>query len=228
MSKTFEDRLQRRLNSLREIDLFRELPDYKSGVGRTVEQEGETYVNFSSNDYLGLSTHGEVIEAQNEASKEYGAGSGGSRLISGNHELYGQLEGNIAEWKQTEAALVLGSGYLTNLGVIPAVTTGRDLIVCDELSHRCIVEATQLSEAESRQFTHNNVAKLRELLADCRATYDGCMIIVEGIYSMDGDRAPLKEILEVAGEMDCWVLVDEAHSSGVWGEGGAGLTPEYS
>lgn len=227
MSSTLGDRLQSKLDSLRKLDLERRLPEVTSPQGRMITVDGESYVNYSSNDYLGLATSYDVTQTTESVLERYGLGSGGSRLISGEHPLFERLEDFLADWKRTESALSFGSGYLTSLGVIRSITTGRDLILYDELSHRCLLEGIELSDAESCEYTHNDVDELRQRLETNRDDYDATLIVTEGIFSMDGDRARLEEITEVSDRYDAWLMVDEAHSAGVWGPDGAGLTPDY-
>lgn len=224
MSESLGNRLERELDKLDNLNLRRHLPEVTSPQERTLQVEGRQYVNFSSNDYLGLSSSQEVVQTAQAVLERYGLGSGGSRLICGEHPLFGRLEEFIADWKQTESALTFGSGYLTSLGVIRAVTTGRDLVLYDELSHRCLLEGIELSEADSRSFDHNDPEDLEGLLDELRSEYDAVLIVTEGLFSMDGDRAPLEDLSDLSVEYDAWLMVDEAHSTGVIGEEGAGLT----
>lgn len=224
MSEGFDDRLERELRSLDKLDLRRTLPGVTSPQERTITVGGDQYVNFSSNDYLGLATDQEVVQAAQAVLERYGLGSGGSRLVCGEHPLFERLEEFLADWKQTEAALSFGSGYLTSLGVLRAVLSGRDLVLYDNLSHRCLLEGIELSEAEASSFDHNDTGDLERQLQRHRSDHDAVLIVTEGLFSMDGDRAPLQELSDLADAYDCWLMVDEAHSSGVLGENGAGLT----
>lgn len=221
----FGERLSNKLENLEQLGLKRQLPGPVHRLGRVCELNETSYLNFSSNDYLALASDERVVQKSREAVEEFGAGAGGSRLICGDHPLYQQLEDELAEWKGRESALVFGSGYLTNFGVIRAVTTGRDLVLYDELAHRCLIEGARLSDADAKPFEHNNIDQLGDLLEADRDHYDAVLVLTEGIFSMDGDRAPLEEIQTVCRDHDAWMLVDEAHSAGVWGEKGAGLTP---
>jgi len=226
MSESFRQRLETKLTTLRSLDLKRTLPGPVDKLGRSCRLNGTEYLNFSSNDYLGLADEFEVKNAAEAVMNQYGAGAGGSRLICGDHPVYAQLERELAEWKQRNSALVFGSGYLTSLGVIRAVTSGRDLIIHDELAHRCLIDGARLSEASVKSYQHNSIRHLRRLLEEARSSYDAVLVLTEGIFSMDGDRAPLQDTVDVCREFDAWLLVDEAHSAGVWGREGAGLTPE--
>lgn len=224
LTESFNDRLDATLHTLEDLDLFRSLPTQTGSAGRFISIDDTRMINFSSNDYLGLASDQNVVETAQAVLERYGLGSGGSRLVSGNHPLYTRLEDTLADWKGRESAVVFGSGYLTSIGVIRALMTGRDLILYDSLSHRCLIEGTRLSNAEHKSFPHSNLNKLRDTLETKRGDYDNVLIVVEGIYSMDGDRCPLDDLLTISSENDAWVLVDEAHSAGVWGPDGAGLT----
>lgn len=227
MSDRLDDRLERKLSSLEDLDLRRTLPNVSSPQQRTITVDDDQYLNFSSNDYLGMATDYEVSQTAHAVLERYGIGSGGSRLVCGEHPLFERLEKFLADWKGTEAALSFGSGYLTSLGVVRAVTTGRDVIFYDELSHRCLLEAVELSDAAGMEFSHNNLEELDDLLAEHRDEYDAALVVTEGIFSMDGDRAPVGDLASLTGDRDAWLMVDEAHSSGVWGPEGAGLTVEH-
>ena len=185
---------------------------------RTVAPSGGL-LNFCSNDYLGLSQDLRLKEAAAEAAREFGAGAGASRLVTGNHPLFDALERKLAVLKGTEAALVFGSGYLANVGTIPVFAGEGDLIVADELSHACMLSGAKLSGAAVVLFRHNDVAHLRELLAAQRPAARHCLILTEGVFSMDGDLAPLPEIVAAARAHDAWLMTDDAHGLGVIGEG---------
>lgn len=176
---------------------------------RRGEQE---LVSFSSNDYLGLSQHPEAVAAANLATSSYGTGAGASRLVTGNHPLYRQLETALAKWKGEEAACVFGSGYLTNLGVIGALMGKEDIILADKLSHACLLDGALLSGATVRRFVHNDVDSCRKLLKEKRNNYGNCLLVTEAVFSMDGDLAPLAALAALAAEYDAWLLVDEAHA----------------
>jgi 8-amino-7-oxononanoate synthase len=224
VTDSLDQRLENKLDSLKNLNLQRSLPPVSTPQQRTITVNGESYINFSSNDYLGLATASDVTQMAASVLEQYGLGSGGSRLICGEHPLFERLETLLAEWKGTEAALSFGSGYLTSLGVIRSVMNSRDAIFYDELSHRCLLEGIQLSGSESFEFDHNNPDDLKRLLDEHRTDYDGALIVTEGLFSMDGDRAPIERLGKVSENHDAWFLVDEAHSAGVWGPDGAGLT----
>jgi 8-amino-7-oxononanoate synthase len=193
-----------------------------------VERAGRRMISFSCNDYLGLSHHPAVKGAAVAAIGLYGAGAGASRLVTGDHPLYGRLEARLAEFKGTEAACVFGSGYLANTGIIPTFVGPGDLVVVDELAHACIWAGARLSGAEVLAFRHNDVADLAAKLTQARGAAGRTLVATDGVFSMDGDIAPLDAIGHAAREHDAWLLVDDAHGFGVLG-GGAGtahLFPE--
>jgi 8-amino-7-oxononanoate synthase len=187
--------------------------------GVMVERGGRQLVSFSCNDYLGLSGHPALAEAAREAIEKYGVGAGASRLVTGNHPFYGALEERLARLKGTAAACVFGSGYLANTGIIPALVGDGDLVAIDELAHACLYAGARLSGATVVRFPHNDVARLRALLADRRARHAKAMILTDGVFSMDGDLAPLVELGRLAGDYDAWLMADDAHGIGVVGNG---------
>jgi 8-amino-7-oxononanoate synthase len=187
--------------------------------GLWIEREGRRLLSFSCNDYLNLSHHPAVKDAAMAALARYGAGSGASRLVTGNHPLLGELEARLARLKRTGAACVFGSGYLANLGVIPALMGSNDLILIDELAHACLYAGTQLSPARTLTFRHNDVSHAGELLEANRAGYRRAMLLTDGVFSMDGDRAPLRELAALCGSFDVWLMCDDAHGMGVIGAG---------
>jgi 8-amino-7-oxononanoate synthase len=209
---------QRKIARLASASLMRELRVVDTGERHRVRAR-ESCVNFCSNDYLGLAQDGRLIAAAVGAAREFGAGAGASRLVTGNHSLYQTLEAKIAALKGTEAALVFGSGYLANLGTVPALVSEGDLVLADELSHACTISGARLSGATVLLFGHNDVAALRALLAEHRGTARHCLVLTEGVFSMDGDLAPLSEIMSTAHAHDAWVMTDDAHGLGVVGEG---------
>jgi 8-amino-7-oxononanoate synthase len=180
---------------------------------------GAELVSFSCNDYLGLSHHPEVVAASIEATRRYGAGAGSARLVNGNHPLYAELERKLAELKGTEDAVVFGSGYLTNIGVIPALVGRADLILMDELCHSCLLAGASLSGSRVLEFRHNDTAHLSELLGSERDKHRHCLVLTDGVFSMEGDLAPLTELAGLAKQNDAWLMTDDAHGLGVVGGG---------
>ena len=206
---------QEKLDDLQRRHLRRALAETVREDGIWVEREGRRLLSFSCNDYLNLTQHPAIKQAAKAAIETYGAGSGASRLVTGNHPLYAQLEARLARIKQTEAAVVFGSGYLANAGIIP-VLIGRDgLVLADELSHACLFAGAQLSHGTVITFRHNDVGHARELLERHRAGHDQALIVTDGVFSMDGDLAPLAELLALTNEHDAWLMSDDAHGLGV-------------
>src|SRR5580704_927933 len=184
-----------------------------------VERGGRPLISFSCNDYLGLSAHPALAQAARDALQKNGVGAGASRLVTGNHPLYDALEERLARLKGTAAACVFGSGYLANTGIVPALVGGGDLVAIDELAHACLFAGARLSGAAVVPYPHNDVDGLRALLADRRASHAKAMILTDGVFSMDGDLAPLVELGRLAGDYDAWLMADDAHGIGVVGNG---------
>lgn len=187
------------------------LPSFRHD-GVFVVRGGNELVSFSCNDYLGLSSYPRVINAASEALKKYGTGAGASRLVTGDCPLYNELESLLAEYNGTQTSVVFGSGYLANIGTIPALMGKNDLIIADKLAHACIIDGGKLSGATILRFAHNNMAHLRMLLEANRAEYQNCLIITETVFSMDGDVAQLAELSVLAKEFNAWLMTDGAHS----------------
>ncbi len=186
-----------------------------------IEIAGTTYINLASNDYLGLSTHPKVAAAASGAALRYGAGSGASRLVSGNLELYAQLENRLAKVKGTEAALVFPSGYHANLGLISALAGPGDTIVMDRLAHASLVDAARLSRARIKVFPHNDAEALDGILA--RTPSEKKIVLAESVYSMDGNLAPARALAEVCEKHQALLILDDAHGFGVIGTTGRGV-----
>ncbi|MCJ2137975.1 8-amino-7-oxononanoate synthase [Methylobacterium sp. J-026] len=208
-----------KLAALEVGSLRRRLVPTERGSGASAARGGRALVSFSCNDYLGLSHHPRVIAAAQDAAARYGAGAGGSRLVTGDHPYLGALEDGLARHKGTAAALVFGSGYLANLGITPALAGRGDLVVLDELSHACMWAGARLSGARVLTFRHNDPGDLAATLAAHRAEVGRALILTERVFSMDGDRAPLGDLLAVAEDFDAWTLVDDAHGIGVVEDG---------
>jgi 8-amino-7-oxononanoate synthase len=188
---------------------------------------GKEVINFASNDYLGLAGDERLIQGAITAVEKLGTGSTGSRLLSGHRELHRELEESIASWKQTEDAVVFSSGYLANLGAIAALVGKRDLILSDEYNHSSLKNGAILSGAELISYPHCHVAGLRNLLSQYRQNYRRCLIITDSVFSMDGDLCPLPELLNLADDFSCMLLIDEAHSTAVLGKTGAGCMEHF-
>lgn len=210
---------QDKLDDLKRRHLYRALNETVREDGIWIERNGRKLLSFSCNDYLNLTQHPAVKQAAISAIEEYGAGSGASRLVTGNHPLYAKLESRLARFKRAEAACVFGSGYLANAGIIPVLVGRNGLVVVDELSHACIYTGAHLSRGTVITFRHNDVTHARELLATHRGSYNHAMIVTDGVFSMDGDLAPLPELVALAEDYDTWVMSDDAHGLGVVGGG---------
>lgn len=199
--------------------LRRVLTDTARSAGSRARRAGRELTSFCCNDYLDLTQHPKVKAAAAAALEEFGAGSGASRLVTGNHPLNAALEDRLARIKGSEAACVFGSGYLANIGVPPVVCGEGDLILIDELAHASMHAGAKLSDAETVRFPHNDLKFCRALLRDKRARHGHCLVMTEGVFSMDGDRAPLRALADLAREFDAWLLCDDAHGLGVLGGG---------
>ena len=212
--------LESQCEDLRAQGLWRDLRLLEDVKGPIVHVDNQELINFSSNDYLGLATSTELMEAFKEGVSLYGAGSGASRLVSGTQRPHLQLEEALADFKQTQAALTFSSGYAVALGTIPALMGAADTIILDKLCHACLVDAARLSGATIRVFPHNHVDKLERLLATAKGRV---LVVTEAIFSMDGDACALAEIVALKERYGAWLLLDEAHSVGVLGPQGRGL-----
>ena len=213
------------LEALRKRALDRHLREISSAQGPEVVIAGRHFINFSSNDYLGLANDPRLREAAASAIDEFGVGAGASRLISGTQSPHLRLERALAKWKATEAALCFSSGYSTALGTIPALVTKNDVVLLDKLCHASLIDGAKLSGAILRVFPHNHVGKLESHLEWARREHPGTrvLIITESVFSMDGDRAPLRELVELKKRFDASLMLDEAHAVGVIGPNGRGL-----
>ena len=217
---------ERRLNELAAQHLTRDLTPILPGVGPMVEVAGRQILLLASNDYLGLASHPEVIQASIEATQRFGAGAGASRLVSGSLPPHQDLESALAQFKGTEAALTFSSGYLANIGTIPALI-GRDgLILADRLCHASLIDGCRLSTADFRIYRHNDVSHLQSLLAKRRKARH-TLIVTDGLFSMDGDLAPLPELSRLAQDYEADLYIDDAHGTGVMGPQGRGTAEHF-
>jgi hypothetical protein len=208
-----------KLASLRRRNLLRETVETERGTNAFVARSQTRLLSFACNDYLGLSQHPEVIAASISATQRLGVGAGASRLISGSHPEYAPLESLLARLKGTEDAVVFGSGYLANIGIVTAIAGARDFICVDEYAHSCLLSGAALSRATVRVFGHNDVVALSATLQKERSRFRHCLVLTEGVFSMDGDRAPLAALAAVCERFDSWLLCDDAHGLGVIGAG---------
>lgn len=208
------------LEGLRRAGLLRQTRRVDGAVGTTVTMDGEEKLLFCSNDYLGLANNSEVKEAAIDATRRFGVGAGASRLISGTTALHEELEERIKRFKGAEAVLLFNSGYCANMGVITALTSRDTDIFSDRLNHASIVDASLLSRAKLRRYPHCDVTALEGFLKASKATRK--LIITEGVFSMDGDVAPLSEIIGLLEPYDAYLYLDEAHATGALGPTGRG------
>lgn len=203
--------------------LRRRLTDLRREDGIWVTRGGRRLLSFSCNDYLNLTQHPAVKEAAIAAIRTYGVGAGASRLVTGNHPLFAELEGRLARLKGTEAACVFGAGYLANIGIISTFAGKTDLVLVDEFAHSCIWAGAEMSGAAVAAFKHNDIDHARAILETQRVKHRHALIATDGVFSMDGDLAPLPALAKLAEEYDAWLLSDDAHGVGVVG-GGRGST----
>jgi glycine C-acetyltransferase len=227
--------LDEELAALRERNLFRPLKVMSSAQGPIVSIDDRRLISLSSNDYLGLTHHPRMKQAAFDAVEQYGAGSGAVRTIAGTMTLHEELERDLAAFKHTEAVLTFQSGFTANTGVIPTITGETDLIVSDELNHASIIDGMRLSKAPRKIFRHADVAHLREVLEEATtkgrdgagAPYRLILVVTDGVFSMDGDIAPLPGIVDAAEAFGAAVMIDDAHASGVLGEAGRGTVNHF-
>jgi len=223
------------LEKIKGQGLLRSLRTVSSAQGPEIEIDGRRVLNFCSNNYLGLADEPRVVEAAVEAARNFGAGSGAARLISGNNTLYDELEAELARWKGTESALVFNSGYHANIGAIPALAGEGGAIFSDELNHASLIDGCRLSKAETVVYRHNDLNHLEDLLKSTPLpTLSPVMgervaggrvrvIVTEAVFSMEGDVSPLDGLLALAQKYDALIYLDEAHAVGVFGKDGEGL-----
>jgi glycine C-acetyltransferase len=225
--------LAREIDELRQNELYRPLRIMTGPQAVHTVVEGRPVISLSSNNYLGLTTHPRLVEAAAKAVRDLGVGTGAVRTIAGATELIEELEVRLATFKHVEAVLTLQSGLTANSGTIPAITTERDLIVSDELNHASIIDGVRLSKAGRAVFPHRDVDGLETVLRDARAKggakgpYEHILVITDGVFSMDGDIAPLAGICDVAERYEAAVMVDDAHASGVLGRNGRGTVDHF-
>jgi 8-amino-7-oxononanoate synthase len=214
--------MSKELEALKDRGLYRHLRRVEGDQGPTLLLDGREVINFSSNNYLGLANHPALCAAAKDAIDRYGCGSGASRLISGNMTLHEELEAKLAELKGTEAALVFNSGFQANVGVISTLVGHDDAVFSDALNHASIIDGCRLSRAQVYVYGHADLQQLEDCLKQASACHRK-LIVTETLFSMDGDEAPLEEIVELAEKYDALLMVDEAHATGVYGPDGAGI-----
>ncbi|MBJ27143.1 MAG: 8-amino-7-oxononanoate synthase [Alphaproteobacteria bacterium] len=217
--KSLDKHVQLKLSTLESKKLLRKLTETNRSTSGITIRDNKKLISFACNDYLGLSQNPDVIRAIKETSNKYGAGAGASRLVTGNNVLYKKLENQLADLKGTERACVFGSGYLANLGIIPSLVGPKDLIVTDQLSHACIFAGADLAESKILTFQHNDINNLEGILKRERSLHQHVMVVTDGVFSMDGDLAPIPELSKLCKKYDAWLMTDDAHGIGVLGNG---------
>ena len=221
------DYLDSELNELRERGLFR-WPRMLEGAQEPLARyDGHEVINLASNNYLGLANHARLKAAARRAIDELGVGSGAVRTIAGNMAIHRELEDELARFKHTEATLLYQSGFTANAGTVAALLGKEDIIVSDELNHASIIDGARLSGAEKKIYPHKDIAAARALLAESRSARR-LLLITDGVFSMDGDIAPLPDLLTVAEEFGAIMMVDDAHASGVLGQAGRGTVDHFN
>ena len=235
MNQNLESQLNEELDELKRNDLNRTVDDLRFiSSTKAIDSEGKEFIVFGTNNYLGLTHHPDVIKAAQEASI-YGTGSTGSRLTTGASFEARELENNISEFKNVESTLIFNTGYMTNLGVIYALTKENDVIFSDQLNHASIIDGTRISKAKVRVYKHKDTEDLERLIKteleespkNNEANNSNFFIISDGVFSMDGDIAPLPELVEIADEYNCTLIIDDAHATGVIGKTGKGTVEYY-
>lgn len=218
--------IKQELAQLREHNLFRQLRRIDGAQSARTMIDGKPVLLLASNSYLGLTTHPELKAAAIDAVARYGTGAGGSRLTTGNFSLHEELEATIADFKETEAALVFNTGYMANLGVISALVGPEDVVFSDQYNHASIIDGCRLAKTRTAVYKHNDMEHLSHLLHEHRSVRRK-LIVTDGVFSMDGDIAPLDQIVEIAEQHAAMVMVDDAHATGVLGSMGGGTTQHF-
>lgn len=226
MSDTFDQYLHGELKTIDEAGLLRSLRRIETPQQVDVHSGDRKLINFSSNDYLGLAAHDSLRVAAQAGVETLGAGAGSARLISGSQTIAHELEAALATFKQTEAALSFSSGYAAALGAVPALIGQGDVVIIDKLVHACLVDAVRLSGAKLRVFKHNDLADLEDILQWSSGRDGNTLIITESVFSMDGDLAPVRDLVQLKNRYGAWLMLDEAHATGLYGEGRRGIAEE--
>ncbi|MDU2063571.1 MAG: 8-amino-7-oxononanoate synthase [Sporomusaceae bacterium] len=219
------DEMAAQLAALDDNKLRRRLVDFEPVTPARVRKDGKEYILFSSNNYLGL-THHETVMSQTREAVAYGTGSGGARLTSGNHSGYRLVEAKLAQFKETEAALIFNTGYMANLGIVSAMVGEQDIVFSDALNHASIIDGCRLAKGKTVVYRHSDMDHLAELLAVTPCAGQR-FIVTDGVFSMDGDIAKLPEIVALGEQYDALLMVDDAHATGVIGPGGKGTSAHF-
>jgi glycine C-acetyltransferase len=225
MSKT--DWIQQEIDGLKEAGLYNRIRTIGSPQGAWLVVDGKQVLNFCSNNYLGLANHPKVVQAACEVTKKYGVGPAAVRSIAGTMDLHVELEKRLAAFKGVEAAITFQSGFTANLATIPAIVSKEDVIFSDRLNHASIIDGCRLSGAKIIAYEHNDPKSLEEQIKANLSQFRRALIVTDGVFSMDGDVAPLDQIYEVAKKYDILLMVDDAHGEGVLGKGGRGIVDHF-
>jgi len=221
----FNEELLKEIEKLKSAGLYRELKPISSAPGRDIVFRGKTYINFSSNNYLGLAAHPAVKKAAIAAVEKYGAGGTSSRLVGGTLDIHAELEEKLAAFKKTEKALVYPAGFQTNIGIISTLAGAGDCLIMDRLNHASLWDGAKLSGARIFVYRHADAGALEKVLKRAKG-YKRKLVITDSVFSMDGDIAPLKDIVALAKKYGAVTMIDEAHSTGVLGQNGCGLAEQ--
>ncbi len=225
MSKT--DWLTQELDSLKQQGLYNRIRTIGSAQGARLIVDGKDVLNFCSNNYLGLANHPKIVEAAKEATRKFGVGPAAVRTIAGTTDLHIQLEQRLAKFKGAEDVITFQSGFAANLGTIPALVGKEDVIFSDRLNHASIIDGCRLSGGRIVAYEHNDPAALEKAIGENAGTYRRALVVTDGVFSMDGDIAPLPALYEVARKHDLLLMVDDAHGEGVLGRGGRGIVDHF-
>ena len=221
------DFLTQEINGLKEQGLYNNIRTIGSAQGARLIVDGKDVLNFCSNNYLGLANHPKIVEAAKDATKKYGVGPAAVRSIAGTTDLHVQLEERLAKFKGAEDVITFQSGFTANLGTISALVGKEDVIFSDRLNHASIIDGCRLSGAKIVAYEHNDPGALEDAIKDNASNYRRALIITDGVFSMDGDIAPLPDLVEVATKYDILIMVDDAHGEGVLGKGGRGIVDHF-
>jgi glycine C-acetyltransferase len=227
MSKSL-DWITAELNSLKEAGLYNKIRTLESPQGAWLVVDGKRVLNFCSNNYLGLANHPRLVQAAKDAADKYGVGPGAVRTIAGTLDLHLELEKRLAAFKRVDTAITFQSGFAANLATIPALVGKEDVIFSDRLNHASIIDGCRLAKAKIIPYDHCSPESLKEVLDEHRGEYRRALVVTDGVFSMDGDVAPLDEIYQVTRDYDVILMVDDAHGEGVLGEGGRGIVDHFN
>lgn len=222
------DWIDTELKNLKEAGLYNQIRTLESPQGAWLVVDGKKTLNFCSNNYLGLANHPRIVKAAKEAADKYGVGPGAVRTIAGTLDLHLELEKRLAAFKRVERAITFQSGFTANLGTIPALVGKEDVIFSDRLNHASIIDGCRLSRAKIIAYDHCSPESLMQVLDENRADFQRALVVTDGVFSMDGDVAPLDEIYQVTRDFDVILMVDDAHGEGVLGEGGRGIVDHFN